>query len=166
MTDAFNTTVAAWHAAWTSKDGANKMAVYDANSAGFAVEAISAAKVCKTDANTSDGGVWTASGISLAAFSDDANGCRKYCETESRTGMLVNPDVSDGNGGTTSRGGLTMAKYAAAPTYCGGFSFKTGGGTDACAIVTGADDPIVADDGNGNETGAAGVCTALKDDSG
>jgi len=154
LTHAFNTTVAAWHAAWTSKDGANKMAVFDALAAGFAIDEISQAKVCKTDANTSDGGVWTATGISLADFTDDATGCRKYCETQSRNSMLVNPDVSDGNGGTTNRGGMTMAKYAAAPTYCGGFSFKTGGGTDACAIVTGADDPIVADDGAGNETGA------------
>lgn len=96
---------------------------------------------CKTDANTTNGGIW-------ATNSDtDAAGDKAACKT-------VCTDINGSNGAGvlfdagSSRGDSKYCQFSTAqPTvayYCGGYSYEAGAATNAkCKILYGASDPVI-----------------------
>lgn len=105
---------------------------------------------CRVDASPAGGGTWAANAAA------DKAACKTACQTAARDALLVNPDTTSP---TVDNGGLSMAAFSggAVTTWCGAYSFETGGTT--CRLLSGGNVPVInAADTQGN---AADFCAGL-----
>lgn len=78
---------------------------------------------------------------SASAFADQLAACKKLCENETRTALLVDPDVKTNGNITTDNGGNTFTHFASWSTVkiCLAYSFNGANDGDANSPTRNAD---------------------------